>query len=353
MLEKPDINKVFKSLMVALFLLLPDPRLETEAERTDNPFNDKIVRCAIALNDDMYEKDGLEAGMNYELLKAFSIDNKCSVDIKVYTKKQNVLDSLAADKVDLVVIEKEKLRGSDKVFVTTGIANSTVWVTGNDKFNEVTRLNEWLFSYRQTDDFHQLEDLFLTSYNPARRAESGRKYNRLSPYDKIIRQEASRLGWDWKMLVAVLWQESKFSINSRSHRGAMGLMQVMPKTGLYYDVTNLLDPYENMEAGTKHLNRVQRIFRKYNLTDQELVKFTLAAYNAGEGRILDCMNLAEHEHKDKTRWDDIVSIIPLMNDVSALDSGIVRLGNFKGVETITYVDNIMSIYEDLCQISRK
>ena len=353
MLEKLDINTVFKTLMVLLFLTLPDPQLIPETVRADNPFNDKIVRCAIALNNDMYENDGLEAGLNYELLKAFSKDNKCSVDIQVYNQDENVLDSLANGSIDLVVIEKEKLSHSEDIFITTSIANTTVWVTDNNRFDEVRQLNEWLFSFEKTDEFCQLENTFLTGYNPARRAESGRKYKNLSPYDKIIRQEATRLGWDWKMLVAVLWQESKFSINARSHRGAMGLMQVMPRTGQYYDVTDLLDPYENMEAGTKHLNRVQRIFRKYNLTDEELVKFTLAAYNAGEGRILDCMNLAEHQQKDKTKWDDIVSIIPLMNDVSTLDSGIVKLGNFKGIETIAYVDCIMSIYEDLCQISVK
>ena len=63
------------------------------------------------------------------------------------------------------------------------------------------------------------------------------------------------------------------------------------------------------------------------------------------------MNLAEHLQKDKTKWADIVEVIPFMNDESLHEAGNVQLGKFTGVETIRYVDNIMSIYEALCTIS--
>jgi membrane-bound lytic murein transglycosylase F len=152
------------------------------------------------------------------------------------------------------------------------------------------------------------------------------------------------------MVAAVVYQESKFSISSTSSRGAQGLMQVMPQTGARYGVDNLLDPEQNIHAGTSHLCRLQKMFCKYDLSHEELVKFTLAAYNAGEGRIIDCRNLAAAKGMDNTRWEEIVKVIPLMREDSILEEESVKLGKFQGHETIAYIDNVMSHYDAICQI---
>ena len=152
------------------------------------------------------------------------------------------------------------------------------------------------------------------------------------------------------MLAAVVYQESKFSINSVSHRGAIGLMQVMPQTGLYYGIEDLTDPEQNLIAGTSHLKRLQNLYIKSGMEPEDLVRFTLAAYNAGEGRIADCRNFAASRNVDRNSWDTIVSIIPLMREDSILEEESVKLGKFKGHETIAYIDNIMSLYESICSI---
>ena len=103
-------------------------------------------------------------------------------------------------------------------------------------------------------------------------------------------------------------------------------------------------------AGTRHLKKLQGIFSKYELSQEELIKFTLAAYNAGEGRIIDCRNLAESKGYDNNRWDEIVKIIPLMREDSILEDESVKLGKFQGHETIDYVESVMSHYQAICQI---
>ena len=82
----------------------------------------------------------------------------------------------------------------------------------------------------------------------------------------------------------------------------------------------------------------------------ELIKFTLAAYNAGEGRIADCRNFASAKGYDNNSWDEIQKIIPLMREESILDEPSVKLGKFQGHETIAYIDSIMSHYEAICAI---
>ena len=96
--------------------------------------------------------------------------------------------------------------------------------------------------------------------------------------------------------------------------------------------------------------RLQRMFSKYDLDKTELIKFTLAAYNAGEGRIIDCRNFAMSKGFDNSRWDEIVSIIPLMREDSILEEESVKLGKFQGHETIEYVDRIFTIYNAFCSI---
>jgi membrane-bound lytic murein transglycosylase F len=92
------------------------------------------------------------------------------------------------------------------------------------------------------------------------------------------------------------------------------------------------------------------MFKKEGLVGEELIKFTLAAYNAGEGRIMDCRNLAADQNLNNMIWSETVQVIPMMREDSILENEVVKLGKFKGHETIAYVDQILSHYEAFCQI---
>jgi membrane-bound lytic murein transglycosylase F len=127
-------------------------------------------------------------------------------------------------------------------------------------------------------------------------------------------------------------------------------MQVMPQTGRKYGIDNLVDPENNLIAGTSHLKRPQKMLSGKGLSHDELIKFTLASYNAGEGRIMDCRNLAAAQGLDNGVWENIVQIIPMMREDSILDDESVKLGKFQGHETIAYVDSIMSLYNSICAI---
>jgi membrane-bound lytic murein transglycosylase F len=233
---------------------------------------------------------------------------------------------------------------SDKIIDCSALAMN------KGKDGHIREINEWLSEYTGSEAYNQNKALFFRSFNPVKRAEKGVITETVSPYDSLIRQYAKELGWDWRMLAAVVYQESKFSIGSRSHRGACGLMQVMPQTGAAYEVNDLIDPEQNLFAGTSHLKRLQKLYSSCDMSDEERIRFTLAAYNAGEGRIKDCRNLARAKRLNENVWSNIVDVIPMMREDSILTDENVKLGKFKGVETITYVDNIMELYNAICQI---
>ena len=99
-----------------------------------------------------------------------------------------------------------------------------------------------------------------------------------TPYDPYIEIVSRANGVDPTLVKAVALVESGFNPMARSSKGAMGLMQLMPQTAAQYGVSNLRDPYQNLNAGAKHLK---------GLLDQYEgdVVLALAAYNAGSGAV--------------------------------------------------------------------
>lgn len=351
---KEKTQRRLRNVLISLAVICITPLAEKgrmlSGARSTDAFAGKDIVCAIDLGDDMYGGHGLETGLNYELLSTFAEDNHCNIHIVAAGRNENYIDSLRMGTVDIVIThDKDSLDGHG-IDVLRQVHDCSVWAVNSSDENEVRQLNSWLSYITSSPEFTGMQSRFHTVYNPRKRAEMGVVTKTISPYDELIKDYAAELGWDWRMLAAVAYQESKFSISSRSIRGAKGLMQVMPQTGLYYGVENLLDPEENIKAGTSHLKRLQNMFRKYGLEQEELVKFTLAAYNAGEGRIMDCRNFAASRQTDSTRWASIVEIIPLMREDTILEEESVKLGKFQGHETIAYVNSVLAHYEAFCTI---
>ena len=96
--------------------------------------------------------------------------------------------------------------------------------------------------------------------------------------DWIIFRAAEREGLDPRFVHAVIWQESKYVQNARSHAGAQGLMQLMPATARRFGCRNPGDAASNIQAGTKYLSWLLKRF-------DGNVELALAGYNAGEGAV--------------------------------------------------------------------
>ena len=302
-------------------------------ETTETFSSSENLRCAIVLEDEMYSKTGLNTGFNYELLQQFAKTCRRNAEIVTAKDGENYMDSLALGKVDIVVIQPEEMQKDANYTISMNTDEKSAWAVRKGEINKIKIVNSWIRHYEMTDEYEKTRSRFFTSYSPSK-AESGIQSHTLSPYDSIIKKYAQKLGWDWRMLAAVVYQESKFSISSHSKRGAAGLMQVMPSTACHYKIHNLTDPEENIKAGTLHLARLQNMFRDESMDKYEQMIFTLAAYNAGEGRIADCRSLAESRGFDSNNWKEVVKVIPEMRTDSILDEECVKLGKFKGLETI-------------------
>lgn len=97
-------------------------------------------------------------------------------------------------------------------------------------------------------------------------------------YDSLIRTASGRYSVDPDLIRAVIKTESDFNPGARSHKGAMGLMQLMPDTARLHNVMDAYNPDENVEAGVRHLRMLLDRYRGN-------VELSLAAYNAGSGAV--------------------------------------------------------------------
>jgi len=142
-----------------------------------------------------------------------------------------------------------------------------------------------LYSWRDTSGRLIISD---TPKNPSAKtvAYIGSSYGvakpvsgrRISAFDDLITEHASRHALQPDFVRAVIQAESAFNPFARSPKGAMGLMQLMPATAAQYQVLNAYDPAENIRAGVSYLKSLLTRF------DGD-VSLALAAYNAGPGAV--------------------------------------------------------------------
>ncbi len=279
------------SCAVAALIVLAARQSSQPAE---NPFEGREFDCVLDLGQyRIGDDETLLAGLSYEMLRDFASENGCTVNVRSFTRRERSLDSLRLGATDLVVLPKfdsiRHISHIDSVVKSVPICKELCWVMRESERDGMRRINAWLGDYTGRTEFKDMVARFRAMPSSSRPHRSFIEEQRLSPYDSIIRARADSIGWDWRMLAAVIYTESKFAINVTSKAGAKGLMQLMPLTVKVYGVRNALDPEENIRAGASYLGRLDRLFRRYASGDERL-RYVFAAYNAGETRVLRRLN---------------------------------------------------------------
>lgn len=193
--------------------------------------------------------------------------------------------------------------------------------------------------------------------NPSLRGSGGidsRTEWSVQRYGAIVQSYSRKYDLDWRLVLAVMRHESRFMADAVSYRGAFGLMQIMPATQAELadklGVQETETPSNNIQAGVFHL---QQLYRSIDAADEENhIRLTLAAYNAGLNRILDAQDVASYLGDRPTDWDAVKSALPLLSKryqglhSNIWPSGKPRAGFFSDWrQTINYVESVMSYYD--------
>ena len=169
----------------------------------------------------------------------------------------------------------------------------------------------------------------------------------ISSFDDLFKKYAKIPGWDWRLLAAVAYKESKFDPNVISWAGACGLMQLMPSTATSLGMTedDFHNPDLNVKAGALYIRKLERLFADVENTEERL-KFTLGAYNSGPGHIFDARALATKYGKNASLWSDVEEYVLLKADPEYYTDEVCKYGYCRGEETVDYVRIIWEKYEE-------
>ncbi len=169
----------------------------------------------------------------------------------------------------------------------------------------------------------------------------------ISPYDHLFKKYAPEINWDWQLLAAVAFHESRFDSSSVSWAGAAGIMQLMPRTASNFGLNrkNIMNPEKNIEAGVQYIKSLNLTFSNVE-NKQERIKFILASYNSGPAHILDARALAEKYGKNKNVWFGHVETFLLKkSEPEFYNDEVVKYGRFRGRITAAYVEKTLATYE--------
>ncbi len=236
--------------------------------------------------------------------------------------------------------------------VPISFSQQVAWAVHPQADDLLFAINTWLQEEKRKPDFNVIYKKYFR-HSPRSRQRLRSQYYSLrsgaiGPYDAVIRESAMQIGWDWRLLASLIFQESRFDSLAESAAGAMGLMQIMPATAMDLGLSDVLDSEQNIRAGARYLQSLWDRFEDIpDSTDR--YKFTLAAYNAGFGRIRDAQRLTEKYEKDPLRWEDnVADMVLAMSEPEYYQDSLVRYGRLRGRETYYYVQEIFERYRHYC-----
>jgi membrane-bound lytic murein transglycosylase F len=258
------------------------------------------------------------------------------------------IDYTVADK-NLAIVSQWQYPNID-VNLTISLDQNIAWAIRKNAPELSKSLNEWLIEFQKTKKFKLLYNKYFKNQKGFNRRITHKYYSlsnsAISPYDKVLQKHSSKLGWDWELLAAMIYQESHFNNDARGWGGAFGLMQFMPRTGAKFGVDSSSSAHENIIAGINYLKYLDNYWKPIITDSSQRIPFVLASYNAGPGHVLDARRLTEKYEKDPFVWENNVDYF-LLNKSKAkyYKDDVVRNGYCKGYIVYNYVNEILIRFE--------
>lgn len=283
---------------------------------------------------------------------------------------EELIDEMIHSKAEAVMIRSNVARLMKSYYPTLKVSkplpNSSdafSWfaITGADTLRTKIDSVMQLVDSTQTAPFYSVTHKRYFQKNKGRHSH---RYNfkltdgMLSPYDTIFQRCAQVIDWDWRLLAAIGYIETKFDHTQISSRGPIGLMQLMPATvrGFGYSEDEVIDPSINVTLAVELLSNIQKSLRRKipNVSEQDLTYFTIASYNIGPGHIIDAINLAEELGYNSSIWyDNVEQCLRLKSDPKYYGMPVVKLGPCNGNFTINYLHEVLDTYQGFCNAKSK
>lgn len=238
----------------------------------------------------------------------------------------------------------------DNIDIETAVSfpQKIAWAVRPNSKNLKDVVDNWLINFKKTNQYKRIYRKYFINKRSTHLVNSNFhsiKGGIVSDYDAIIKEESAKYNLDWRLVAALIYQESRFLPEVESWAGAVGLMQLMPQTAETFGVEEITSPKDNIQGGLKFLIWLDKRFADEIPNPDERIKFVLAAYNVGPGHVEDAMRLAEKNNKNPYIWDDNVDYYLLnKSKPSFYNDPVVKYGYCRGEEPFHYVTDILERY---------
>lgn len=282
---------------------------------------------------------------------------KSGIDFKLVAapedmETEEIIENVETGKFDLTIadshIMKIEMTLSNKIksAFAIGVPVTHGWVVRKENKKLKAALDQFFKKEYRGLIYNMTYNKYFKNKRRIKRTSALRadKTGAISPYDKLVQKYAKKYNYDWVMITSQMFQESNFNPKAKSWVGALGLMQVMPKTGLQMGFKDLVDPEKGIYAGVKYMNWVRRRFEA-EIPAKDRTWFTLASYNAGYGHVVDARTIARKMGLNPNKWFGNVEKAMLMLSKPKYYRK-ARYGYCRCTEPVKYVSEIKTRYED-------
>jgi membrane-bound lytic murein transglycosylase MltF len=218
-----------------------------------------------------------------------------------YTVTDSYLAELGVKTFDNLVILKERPFGRDL---------NISWVVRNEDKKLLSEINQFIPKIRKGSLLGNVFDRkYFSDLDKIRTQNFSLADSRISRFDKIFKKYAKKYNFDWRLIAALCYQESRFNPSAYNRSGAIGLMQVKKSTAKerYVNISKISGPKNidnNIHAGVKYLDWIKRTYfdKDDSIEEKDRIRLSLAAYNAGPGRIQQAIRHAKKNKRDPNKW---------------------------------------------------
>lgn len=275
---------------------------------------------------------------------------------------EQLIEAVSEGHIDYTIADEHVAKINKAFFqniqhdIPVSLDQKMAWAVRPEADSLLSQMNSWLAQFKKTVDFRTIYLKYFGNTvlyrNRTKSQYFTSKSGQISPYDVLLKEQSEELHWDWRLLSALIYQESQFDPQAKSWAGAIGLMQLMPETAATYDLDSNASPSENILAGIRYLNWLDQQFIERVPDSTERIPFILAAYNVGLGHIFDAIRLAEKYNLDPEIWEDNVAEMLLKkSQATYYRDDVVYYGYCRGSEPYKYVKSILQRYQDYKNIT--
>jgi membrane-bound lytic murein transglycosylase MltF len=293
------------------------------------------------------------ADFDYDLLESFASDLQVRLDRRDVGSTEDAARMLESGIADLAVLPVPAGNG---FFPTQGACpmsepdepgasddRTLALFARTDSPDLIQAVNGTLPKLAQTANSTGLYERYCVDHKALAEADQVVPWGgQASRYSKLISKYAREVGLDWRLVAAVISEESGFRVHAVSSKGATGLMQLMPGAPGTEDIENPFDPEPNIRAGVLYLRRLQEMFQHSGRSDE--IAMVLAAYLVGPGHVLDAQGIARGLGLDPYRWrGGLDHVLPLLELEQFFPK--TRCGFARGQQAVGYVNRILERYD--------